>query len=108
MEILLTKFAGLSPILLGAFFSIILSNKRVSAFSNAISFLFSVTVAYFIGNAVLEYYSLDLSSYISKTILFVFGMFGVTILREFYKNLPDSIKKLQDILLAIVEKMTGK
>lgn len=89
---LIAWFSGLIPAIIGSVISLKLANENISFPQRVFSFLIGIAIAHYIGWGVIEWFSIPPESFLSSSILFVVGIFGVTTVSEISKQLPELIR----------------
>lgn len=95
-DVLLVKIGGwmygLLPAIIGAVISFLSSRQEGSRLKLVLIFILGVGVAHFFGNATIEFFKVDPSSYMASSIILTFGLFGLATIREIFNQIPDIIK----------------
>lgn len=85
-------FAGLIPAIIGSAISLKLANENISFPQRVFAFFIGIAIAHYIGWGIIEYFKISPESFLSSSILFVVGIFGVTTVSEISKQLPELIR----------------
>lgn len=96
--------SGLLPAILGSAISLKLASDNASIKSRIVSFFSGIIFAHYIGWAIVERFNISPESMSTSAILFVAGIFGITVAAEIYRLVPEFLKNLLDKLLSWVGK----
>ena len=99
---LITWFSGLIPAIIGSAISLKLADENISFPQRVFAFFIGIAIAHYIGWGVIEYFKISPESFLSSSILFVVGIFGVTTVSEISKQLPELVRaffaKIMDLI----------
>lgn len=83
---------GLLPAIIGAIISFLSTRQEGPRLKMALIFVLGVGVAHFFGNATIEFFNVEPTSYTASSIILTFGLFGLATIREIFNQIPDIIR----------------
>lgn len=101
----LTLFlTSILPAVFGSIISLKFTTLDSTLFNRFCSFISGVFIAHYIAHTVIQICSVDPTSVLASSILFVTALFGVSITSEIYKQLPVIIGGISERLLDFLKK----
>lgn len=83
---------NLFPAIIGLLISMLSSKEENSKLMIGITLVLGIGVAHYLGHATIQIFDVQQESPVASGIIFLYGLFGLAIIREIFNQIPSVIR----------------